>query len=288
MDATPVKIASLHVYPLKSGAGNRVESARLEPEGLAGDRRMMAIDENGKCITARNIQALLTIACELDGAVATFSAPDFGSVEVATSNLSPLASGANVWGDAVAALDGGEEVAQWLTAILGRPCRLAVKGAETHRPLSLRDGGVVSFADTAPLLLTNQASLDLLNQHLDRPVAMARFRPNMVVAGETAFEEDGWERIRVGEVEFDVAGACDRCIMVTFDPETGATHPDREPLATLRRFRRGENGRIYFGQFLIPRNEGRISCDDTVEVLSRKTPISLRPSSLDPDRRLPF
>ena len=288
MGSRAVSIESLHVYPLKSGVGNRVRTARLEPEGLAGDRRMMAIDEQGKCITARDVRALLKIACEIDDVVAVFSAPDFGSIEVVTSGLSPLASGATVWGDKVAALDGGDEAAQWLSTILGKQCRLAVRGDETRRPLSLGDGGVVSFADTAPLLLTNQASLDDLNHRLDRPVGMARFRPNLVVAGETAFEEDSWARIRIGEVVFDVAGACDRCIMVTFDPETGEATPDREPLATLGRFRRGEDGRMYFGQFLVPRDEGRINTDDTLEVLSHKEPIRLRAGARPPRRPLPF
>lgn len=46
-----------------------------------------------------------------------------------------------------------------------------------------------SFGDFAPYLITNEASLDALNEELPMPVSMTRFRPNIVVRGLKAWEE---------------------------------------------------------------------------------------------------
>ena len=47
----------------------------------------------------------------------------------------------------------------------------------------------VSFGEFAPYLITNEASLDALNEELPMPVSMTRFRPNIVVRGLKAWEE---------------------------------------------------------------------------------------------------
>jgi len=285
MAAPSFRVESLHVFPLKSGAGLSVRTARLEPEGLAGDRRMMVVDTDGKGLTARGVPKLMQIRSDLDGDDIVLSAPGVPPLVFSRTRLFPTAGTVTVWGDSVVALDAGEGAAEWLSALLERPCRLALKGGP--RRLALGAGGTVSFADTAPLLLASSASLDDLNLYLENRVEMARFRPNLVVAGPEAYDEDRWAAIRIGEIEFEVAGACDRCVMVTLDPASGAARPDHEPLAILGRQRRGEDGKVYFGQFLIPRSTGRLFVGDPVQVLARKISIALQPGSAVPVTRLP-
>jgi uncharacterized protein YcbX len=96
---------------------------------------------------------------------------------------------------------------------------------------------------------------------------MLRFRPNLVVNGSAAYAEDGWSRIRIGEVEFRVVKGCSRCIMTTLDPLTGERSEDREPLTSLRRYRE-RDGEVYFGQNLIACGGGRLALDMPVEVLA--------------------
>lgn len=285
MSAMPFRIESLHVYPLKSGAGITVETARLEPEGLVNDRRMMVVDETGNCLTARKVPKLMQVRTHLDQGEVILLAPGMPALSFVRDSLRQTGT-VSIWGDSVIALDAGDEAARWLEEFLGWQSRLVVKGGQTHRPLGLGVGGTVSFADTAPLLLTNAGSLVDLNRFLETEVEMQRFRPNLIVSGPPAYDEDGWARVRIGEVEFDVAGACDRCVMTTLDPASGEGRPDHEPLAMLGRQRRGEDGKAYFGQFLIPRTMGRLVVGDRVEVLARKTPITILPGTVAPVTRL--
>ena len=52
----------------------------------------------------------------------------------------------------------------------------------------------VSFVDGFPFLVANEASLADLNAHIGGSEAMVmnRFRPNIVVKGAPAFDEDRW------------------------------------------------------------------------------------------------
>ncbi|MGK6311471.1 MOSC domain-containing protein [Neorhizobium sp. DT-125] len=276
MSASFIQVRSLHVYPLKSAAAVDVSTALVEPEGLAGDRRMMVIDEAGECLTSRRFPALLTLRCVVEGGNVILIAPNRKPCVFSCARLEAAPDvAARIWGAEVRVLDAGAPVAAWLSEFLRHSCRLALKGPRTDRRLLLDPGGVVSFADTAPLLLVGEASLADLNAHLVEPVEMGRFRPNVVVSGTLPFDEDGWRTIRIGEVEFDVAGPCDRCIVTTLDPGSGALREDREPLSTLAKRRRGRDGKPYFGQFLVPRGAGRMFVGDTIEVVSRKKPVDL-------------
>jgi uncharacterized protein YcbX len=95
---------------------------------------------------------------------------------------------------------------------------------------------------------------------------MRRFRPNLVVTGDTPYEEDSWDRIAVGEVEFAVAWSCARCVLTTVDPDTGVKDPAGEPLETLKAYRRVGTG-VMFGQNLLPRCCGTVSVGAAVRVL---------------------
>ena len=58
---------------------------------------------------------------------------------------------------------------------------------------AVQDNDVTIFADGYPILLIGQASFDDLNTRLEIPLRINRFRPNIVITGSAAFEEDEME-----------------------------------------------------------------------------------------------
>ena len=99
---------------------------------------------------------------------------------------------------------------------------------------------------------------------------MINFRPNLVIDTSVAFEEDSWDEIQVGGVRFKNVKLCGRCILTTVDPITAKRSSDKEPLTTLSRYRKMDNGEVMFGCNLIALNEGIINKDDKLEVISFK------------------
>lgn len=247
-----MRISSLHTYPVKGGHRLDHDAARVEPWGLAGDRRWMIVDPDGVGITQRQAPALtglhavprpgglllsgFDIAEPEDGPKATLRV--FRGKPALTARLAPAATA-------------------FITDFLGRPARLAWLADPGVRPIQTHalPGDRVSFADGYPLLLTTTASLDAVNDWLleagDEPVPMTRLRPNVVITGTRPWAEDGWlgGRLRLGDVTFRAAKACSRCVVTTIDQETGEV--GRQPLRALGRHRRYDDG-LLFGINLIP------------------------------------
>lgn len=90
-----------------------------------------------------------------------------------------------------------------------------------------RDGDEkITFADAAPYLIASQTSVDNVSGRLagDESMDVTKFRPNIVVSGaETAFEEDFWAELRVGEegARLLLTQNCVRCKSVNVDYATG-------------------------------------------------------------------
>lgn len=269
-DAT-LTAAGLHVYPVKGLRGVDVAQAAVEPWGLAGDRRWMVVDPAGRFLTQREVPRMALVGAEVGPEALRLDAVGADPLDV----MVPLPTGTRldvvVWRDTVASVPAGPLADRWLSAFLGRPCRLVhMADPAEARPVDpdfATPADRVSFADGFPLLVTTQASLADLNARLAVAVPMNRFRPNLVVAGGPPWAEDDWRRIAVGAVTFRVAKDCARCAVTTVDQATGVRADDTEPLSTLAGFRRRAGGRIIFGQNLIPEVPGTIRMGDLVRLL---------------------
>jgi uncharacterized protein YcbX len=268
-------LAELHIYPVKSLGGDAHDAATVEPGGLAGDRRWMVTDPKGRFMSQREHHGMALLRARLAGEALVLSAPGMAELVVPAA-LGSVARPVTIWRDTVAAFDAGDTAAAWLTAAIGPRCRLVHLAHPAARPLradfAQDECEVVSFADGFPLLLASLASLANLNRRLAQPVAMSRFRPNLVVAGAPAWAEDGWRRIRIGTAVFRVAKPCERCVMTTIDQRTGLQPDGHEPLRTLARFRRDRTGGIMFGQNLVPEQCGAVTAGDAVEVIETGPP----------------
>ncbi len=265
---------SLHLYPLKSAAGLTVDALAIEPRGPRFDRRWLVVDADGRFVTARAVPELVLIRAEPDGDGLRLSASGLPPLAVAPPSPGAPRIAVTVWKDHIEAPLADAAAHAWLSACLRREVRLVWMDAAVQRPVDPaygRDGDEVSFADGYPLLLISQAAVDGLNACLAAsgcpPVTMAHFRPNLVVAGAEAHAEDGWRRLRIGEVVFDAVKPCTRCVFTTVDPALGRRRDDGEPLETLKAYRRMPAG-VTFGMNLIARGTGTVRIGDAVEVLA--------------------
>ena len=112
-----------------------------------------------------------------------------------------------------------------------------------------------SFADGYPILIIGQTALDFLNEKLETPIPINRFRPNLVFTGGLPNEEDNWKQFSIGESEFFGVKPCARCVVTTINQSSA--EKGKEPLKTLATYRK-VGKKILFGQNLIPKNIGKV------------------------------
>ncbi|MFM4835452.1 MOSC N-terminal beta barrel domain-containing protein [Aeromonas veronii] len=266
------RLDSIHLYPIKSTAGMPLARARVTEEGLAGDRRYMVVKPDGTFITARtHPQLQQVVATPIEGGL-QLRYPGFEPLTLQEVDFSRTPQATGVWSDRFTALHTDPKADGWLSRVAGETVQLLWLG-ETSDRFREKTGTRVSFADGYPLLLISQASLEDLNLRSDALHQMSQFRTNLVASNTQPFEEDSWVRIRIGEVEFKVVKPCSRCIMTTVEAGSDRFNALKEPLATLTRYRRGEDGEVYFGQNLIALNEGWIEAGSEIEVLERTRPV---------------
>jgi len=264
-----ITVSSLIYYPIKACRGVEVDSANIERMGLQHDRRMMVVTPDGEFLTQREYPRLALILPTLKDGVLELCAPNYDSIQVSIQP-SGIPIAVSVWeSQGIQAIDQGEEAAAWFSDWLGSEVRL-VHIADGYKRIvsaeySINSDDHTGFADGYPILLASEEGLQDLNTHLETPVPMNRFRPNLVVKGCEPFAEDTWNRIKVGGVEMAVVKPCARCVVTTIDKVT--LEKSREPLKTLGKYRKHRLGAI-FGQNVIPLNEGILQLGMSVDVLS--------------------
>jgi len=264
-----ITVSSLIYYPIKACRGFEVDSSCVSRMGLEHDRRMMVVTPKGEFLTQREFPRLAWVTPKLMNGVLELSAPNYESIQFGVQTLG-TAWFVDIWKSKhVNAIDQGEEAALWFSDWLGTEVRL-VHIADGYKRLvnetyAVNPDDHTGFADGYPILLASEEGLQDLNSHLDAPVPMNRFRPNVVVKGCRPFEEDTWNRIRIGDVELAVVKPCARCVVTTIDKDT--LEQSKEPLKTLGKYRKHELGAI-FGQNVIPLGGGSIRLGMNVEILS--------------------
>jgi hypothetical protein len=229
-------IARLFVYPVKSCAGIELREAQLTETGFDLDRAWMVVDEQGDFVSQRELPRMALIRPQIRLSDVVLRAPGMLALHLQIDTVEePLR--VRVWDDEVQAYDMGAVAAQWFSDFLGRKLRL-VRFDPEHQRLADREWTGASeaptqFQDGYPLLVTSTASLDALNARLaaagHAPVGIERFRPNIVLAGLEAHDEDRLEAIRIaadgGEVHLRPVKPCSRCPIPNIDPATAQSDP---------------------------------------------------------------
>ncbi|XP_020837887.1 mitochondrial amidoxime reducing component 2 [Phascolarctos cinereus] len=241
-------VAQIWIYPIKSCKGVPVNEAECTELGLRSgnlrDRFWLVIKEDGHMVTARQEPRLVLISITWDNDQMTLSAPDMNDLVVPRTLSSANAiRDCRIFGADIQGRDCGDEVAQWITSFLKTETFRLVQ-FETHMaPRKSKEifhpsvqNYEVAYPDCSPIMMISEASLSDLNTRLEKKLKMEQFRPNIMVTGCSAFEEDTWDEILIGSVEMNKILACPRCVLTTVDPDTGIISR-KEPLETLKSYR---------------------------------------------------
>jgi uncharacterized protein YcbX len=230
------RLARLFVYPVKSCAGVEVREAVLTETGLDLDRAWMVVDAQGEFVTQRELPRMALVKPQIKVHEVVLRAPGMLALHLQIDTVEEPVR-VRVWKDEVPAFDMGGVAAQWFSDFLGRKLRL-VRFDPEHRRLSSLEwtGGAEAlnqFSDGYPLLVASTGSLNELNARLaaagHAPVGIERFRPNIVLEGLEAHDEDRLDLIRIetgeGEVQVRPVKPCARCPIPNIDPATGESDP---------------------------------------------------------------
>jgi uncharacterized protein YcbX len=193
-------IAEIWRYPVKSMAGERLDSCAVTAGGLEADRRWALVDGTpnraGKLLTNTQDARLMTYRARLGA----------DGVEVVT----PAGRTRSLDDHLVAEL--GDIVA---------------------RPLTLRDQEGINF-DDSHVLIVNLAGVAAFALEAGFPIDRRRFRANLYLEGLEPDEEVRWvgRRIRAGSARLEVVKRCERCVVITRDPDTTTATPELLRLLT--------------------------------------------------------
>ncbi|KAL5365788.1 major facilitator superfamily domain-containing protein [Aspergillus floccosus] len=140
----------------------------------------------------------------------------------------------------------------------------------------------ITFADAAPYMLASATSLDDVSARLPdgEEMDVTKFRPNIVVSGaETAWEEDFWAELTVGEekARLLLTANCARCQSINVDYATGTMGKGESGnvLKKLMKDRRVDRGMKYspvFGRYVFldrGSENARVRVGDEVVVTRR-------------------
>lgn len=266
-------ITALTLYPIKSCAGMALQEAVVTDAGLSHgtvcDREWMLVDSDGQFLTQREHPKMALIRPSLAGGQLVVQAPGVAPLTLALERRDAAQMRTvqvQVWDDILQASDEGESSARWCSDVLGVACRLVRFHPNARRVANNKwTGGQdvpTRFSDGYPLLLISEASLADLNQKLlangQSAVPMNRFRPNIVIDGVEAFEEDYAESLntdRGGTKEEMIClqpiKPCPRCPMPAVDQVTAEVGVN--PVDTLQSYRSNAlmDGAVTFGMNVI-------------------------------------
>ena len=247
-------IKAIHTAPVKSLGLHRPGTVHVGPAGIVEDRRLHLIDRNGRLLTQRQIGELVQIKAEYqpEPEYLWLHFPDGTTLEGRLEDGEPVIT--RMFGGFVR---GRTIVGDWnsvLSDFCGQPATL-VKSEQPGQSY-----------DEYPLSLMSQASIDELGRQpgANPGLDCRRFRPNLLIEGCEAHEEDSWldQVVQIGEeLRLRIVARDPRCAITTHDPETGET--DMDTIRLILNYRPDQMA-AYFGVYGIVERPGTVSIGDVV------------------------
>ena len=255
-------LSEITFYPIKSCAGIALREAVLTSSGLMSeqifDREWMVVDSAGRFLTQREYPRMALIVPKIKATTLELRAPGMLRLEIELGLPHPQDAPmleVQLWDEQVRAYDCDAVTAAWFSSAIGAPCRLVRFHPDVVRATSTKwTGGIAAstlFSDGYPILVAGAASLEDVNDRLRaigrQALPMNRFRPNLVIDGIGAFEEDYADFLQFGSTTLKPVKPCARCPIPSVDQATGVPGPD--PLDVMQSYRAKPelDGAICFG-----------------------------------------
>jgi len=264
-----VNINGFYCYPLKSAKGICLNKVLVEQTGFKFDRNFAVINEENEIITARENSRLLQLKTFSTNSVLQIEIPNKNKISVDFNSVNKENIEVVLFKKTVKAQLILNEDDIVLSDFLEEKIRLIFVDPLALRTLDKEYNGKpndkITFNDVAPIHLINQESVNEVNSKLEDPISSLLFRPNIIVSGIEAYEEEKWRSIRIGNCEFDILSSTERCSLITINLENAKSNVNQEPLRTLAKHKRSK--KVNFGIYLVPRKLGEIKTTDKVEIL---------------------
>lgn len=277
------------IFPIKSCGPivlNEFECGKLGPmKGYLRDRTFMVVRAaNNEFVTARTYPRMVLITPKIKNEhILTLNAPGMDEIEIDIKKLYELKDQiiASVWHNKAKVVDCGDEIAAWFSKFIlekdegfrlvfypsNDPKENFVKKPKKFSSADRIDSG--SLQDETSYMVMNTSSFDDLNSKLEKPITPLQFRPNFVMKGPAAWEEDNFKWVKVGnDAVFKRIEPCLRCMLTTIDPITGVRDKGEQPLKTLKTFRVFKNigSSPVFGVHLGIRSPGKVRTGDPIYI----------------------
>lgn len=271
-----MKVSQLYIYPIKSLGGIAVSSVNITDRGFEHDRRWMLIDDNNRFLSQREIaeMALLQVEVLQDGLKVYHKNDKANCIEIPFTTGTAEMITADIWDILCEAQLVNAAADKWFSKILNARCRLVYMPDSTRVKIderyAINNNNLTSFSDGYPILMISEASLQYLNNKMEAPLLMNRFRPNLVFTDGDAFIEDRMKEFLINECTFFGVKPSERCMITTINQNT--TEKGKEPLKTLSIYRK-KDAKVFFGENVIAAGTGVINVGDIITILQTKESI---------------
>lgn len=203
-------VAQLFIYPVKSldpVSCDRVTV--LESGALQGDRTWAMFDLSGNFVNGKRNQKIHVLRSKFNLETSTLSLQIQGRNKLVKFNL----------------IDDQEALCNWLSEYFGFPIEIKQDLSTGFPDDTVSPGATIISTATLEAIASWYSELDI--EDIRR-----RFRANIEIGGVPAFWEDQLfttpdqtVQFKLGNVEFRGVNPCQRCVVVTRNPQTGEPYP---------------------------------------------------------------
>lgn len=182
----------------------------------------MVVTPENQFVTARSYPKMVLIKPHIDGSRLSLEAPGVPTIVIDIDRIIQTGTKKSyVWQQEVETCDCGDDVAAWLSRyVLDQEAGLRLayypktyptrQVREKNASFKIKPNDAGGLHDATAYMLINQGSIDELNRHMDHRITPLQFRPNFVVKGPKAYDEDQWQWVRIGDVVFRNVKPCTR------------------------------------------------------------------------------